>query len=191
MQREQEAIINKKRKDPHLSHRKISGLLRKDGYWISASSCYRVLRSIGWVWPREFRAAPWKEPHYEPYRPNQIWGEDWTSLTIAGQRYYLLTIIDYFSRYIVAWGIVKTVTRSEVQELVALAYMSEGIEHKDPKPVFRMDRGFANIAHSTKRLIKDLEMIPSFSRVHRPTDKPARKMVSYNQTRGNVLLSSV
>jgi len=43
MQSEKEAIIDKKRKDPHLSHRKISGLLREDGYRISASSCYRVL----------------------------------------------------------------------------------------------------------------------------------------------------
>jgi hypothetical protein len=80
------------------------------------------------------REAPWKVPRYEPFRPNPIWGEDWTLLGIGSIRHYLLTLIDYFSRYIVAWGVVKTVTRREVQNLVALAYLSEGIGPEGPKP---------------------------------------------------------
>jgi len=66
--------------------------------------------------------------------PTKVWGEDWTILSIANTRYYLLTVIDYFSRYIVAWGVVKTVTQREVQNLLALAYLSEGIEQQDPNP---------------------------------------------------------
>jgi len=42
----------------------------------------------------------------------------WTMLTIRGLRYYLLTIIDYFSRYIIAWSIVKTVSQQEVKDLL-------------------------------------------------------------------------
>ena len=79
-------------------------------------------------------------------------------------------IIDYFSRYIVAWGIVKTVTQHEVQELLALAYMSEGIEKKEQKPLFRLDKDSPKMAGSTKRFIKDLEMLFSASSVHRHTD---------------------
>ena len=114
--------------------------------------------------------SSWKVPRYEPFRPNQIWGEDWTLLSIDSLRHYLLTIIDYFSRYIVAWGIVRTVTRLEVQNLLALAYLSEGIKPEDSKPLLRADLGSPNIAHSTRRLIRDLEMVLSFSRPHRPTD---------------------
>ena len=99
---ERKAVIEKKKQNPHLSHRKISGYLRHDGYWVSASSCYRILKELDWVLSQELREAPWKEPHYEPFAPNQIWGEDWTMLSIAALRYYLLTIIDYFSRYIPA-----------------------------------------------------------------------------------------
>ena len=167
---ERQAIIDKKASEPYLSHRKISGALRDQGYWLSPSSCYRVLKAMGWVLGSTLREAPWKTAHYEPYRPNQIWGEDWTLLMIAETRHYLLTIIDYFSRYIVAWGVVKTVTQREVQSLVALAYMSEGIEHQHPKPILRFDRGSPNMATKTKRLIKDLEMLLSPGRVHRPTD---------------------
>ena len=167
---ERKAVIQQKKKQPQLSHRKISGYIRSDGFWVSPSSCYRVLKALGWVESQKLRKAPWKVAHYEPYRPNQIWGEDWTIITINGQRYYLLTIIDYFSRYIVAWGIVKSVTQTEVRNLIALAYICEKIDEKSNKPIIRFDRGSPNMAYSTQRLIKNLEMILSPGRAYRPTD---------------------
>ncbi len=167
---EHQAIVGIKKAQPQMSHRQISGSLRQDGYWISPSSCYRVLKPLGWVTPASFREAPWKVPRYEPFRPNQIWGEDWTILTIGGLRHYLLTVIDYFSRFIVAWKVVQTVTQHEVQELLTLAHIGEGIEHQSQKPLLRVDQGSPNIARGTKRLIKDLEMVLSPSRAYRPTD---------------------
>jgi putative transposase len=167
---EKEAVIQQKEREPYLSHRQVSGSLRPQGYWVSPSSCYRLLKPLGWVSPPTLREAPWKVPRYEPFRPNQIWGEDWTILSIEYTRHYLLTIIDYFSRYIVAWGVVKTVTRLEVQNLLTLAYVSEGIDSGGPKPILRADLGSPNMAHSTRRLIRDLEMVLSPSRAYRPTD---------------------
>jgi putative transposase len=168
---ESTAIIAYKQQQPHLSHRKISGYLRTENIWVSATSCYRVLKNIGWVSEADhLREAPWKQPHYEPFAPNQIWGEDWTGLVIAGLRYYLLTIIDYFSRYIVAWGIVKTVTHQQVRPLLVLAYLSQNIDTSRDKPLLRVDRGSPNMAKNTRRLIAELEMLLSPSRSHRPTD---------------------
>ena len=167
---EEQAVIEKKQTDPQLSHRQISGSLRPEGYYVSPSSCYRILKARGWVWAQSLREAPWKVPRLEPFRPNQIWGEDWTILTIGDRRHYLLTIIDYFSRYIIAWGVVPTVTQKEVQNLLTLAYWSQGLEHQKHKPILRADLGSPNIARNTKRLIKDLEMLLCLSRAHRPTD---------------------
>jgi len=78
MTAERKAIIECKKAQPQLSHRQISGYLRCDGFWVSPSSSYRILKARGWVEPRLFREAPWKTARYEPFRPNQIWGEDWT-----------------------------------------------------------------------------------------------------------------
>jgi len=167
---EKQAVVEKKKMEPQLSHRQISGSLRPEGYWVSPSSCYRILKPLGWISSFSLREAPWKAPRYEPFRPNQIWGEDWTLLIVNSLRHYLLTIIDYFSRYIVAWGVVKTVTRLEVQNLLALAYLNEGIKPEAPKPLLRTDLGSPNIAHSTRRLIRDLEMVLSPGRANRPTD---------------------
>lgn len=168
--KEQHAIIEKKKAELQLSHRQISGLLQQDGHWISPSSCYRGLKSLGWVMAACLRTAPWKVARYEPFCPNQIWGEDWTILSIARLRHYLLTIIDYFSRYIVAWAVVKTITQREVQALLTLAYVSEGIEHQHPKPIVRVDQGSPNTEIKTRRLIKDLEMLLSPARAYRPMD---------------------
>jgi hypothetical protein len=167
---ERQAVIDKKKAEPQMSHRTISGFLRHDGHWISPSSCYRVLKPLGWIFRTNLREAPWKIPHYEPFKSNSIWGEDWTTLTIDGLRYYLLTIIDYFSRYIVAWGIVKTVTQREVKDIVTLAYINEGIGEHEQKPMLRADQGSPNTAHDTRRLIMELKMLLSPSRAHRPTD---------------------
>ena len=167
---ERQAVLEKKQTEPQLSPRKISGHLRHQGLWISPSSCYRILKGKGWMISPDLREAPWKVPHYEPYQSNQIWGEDWTLLNIAGRRHYLLTIIDYFSRYVLAWGIVPSVTHREVQALLALAYLSQGLEGQEAKPLLRTDRGSPNLERGTKRLIRDLELILSPSRADRPTD---------------------
>jgi transposase-like protein len=86
---EREAVVDLKNKEPYLSHRKISGFLRKDSFFISSSSCYQILKSLGWIKPQNLRESPRKKLRYEPFRPNHIWGEDWTQLIVNGLRYDL------------------------------------------------------------------------------------------------------
>lgn len=167
---EEEKIVSLKIREPHLSHRRISGLLRDDDVWVSPSSCYRTLKSVGLVWEWSLREAPWKRPRYEPFRPNQIWAEDWTGLVIGGLRHYVITILDVFSRYVVAWGIVKTVTQREVKNLVALAIMSQGIEDEAAKPILRTDPGSPNMAADVRIFLKETGVGFSPGRTARPTD---------------------
>ena len=167
---EYKSIVSAKTLEPDLSHRMISGLLRKQEIWVSPSSCYRTLKSLGLVSQWSLRDAPWKIAHYEPYRPNQIWGEDWTGFVINGLRHYLLTILDLFSRYVVAWGIVKTVTQKEIKNLVALALMSEAIHGSHPKPVLRTDPGSPNMAADVRIFLRETGVLFSPGRVARPTD---------------------
>jgi len=167
---EEEKIVALKMREPHLSHRQISGLLRNDDVWVSASSCYRTLKSVGLVWEWSLREAPWKTARYEPFRPNQIWAEDWTGLVIGGLRHYVITILDVFSRYVVAWGIVKTVTQREVKNLVALAVMSQRIEDQAVKPIFRTDPGSPNMAADVRLFLQEIGVAFSPGRTARPTD---------------------
>jgi transposase InsO family protein len=57
-----------------------------------------------------------------------------------------------------------------VQDLLALAYMSQGMQRQESKPLLRTERGSPNLERGTKRLIRDLEMTLSPGRADRPTD---------------------
>ena len=63
-----------------------------------------------------------------------------------------------------------TVTGWEVQNDLTLFYLTEGIRLEDLKPLLQSDLGSPNLAHSTQRLIRDLEMVLSPSQAHGPTD---------------------
>jgi putative transposase len=82
----------------------------------------------------------------------------------------VLTILDTFSRYIVAWGVVKTVTQREVKNLVALAVMSEGTDGLDKKPILRTDPGSPNMAADVRLFLKEVGVTFSPGRTARPTD---------------------
>jgi putative transposase len=167
---ERSAILDVKAKEPQLCHRAIAGTLRQDGIWLSESSCYRVLASEELVSPYERRPSPWQEPRYEPIGPNLLWGEDWTGLQIECQRWYLLVLLDLFSRLIVSWSVVKTVTHREVQDLLAYGLLSQGIDGSQRVPRLRADRGSPNLHGSVRSLLQDLGGAVSYSRPRRPTD---------------------
>ena len=107
---EERALIDAvKEQHPLYRHRRIQGILQQRGVYLSASAIYGHLKQRGQIEPYQRRAAPWKEPRYEVWQRNQMWGSDWTKLSVGGVHWYLLTVIDFFSRWIIAWEIVPTV----------------------------------------------------------------------------------
>jgi hypothetical protein len=84
-------------------------VLQQQGVYLSASAIYGHLKELGQVEPYERRAAPWKSPLYEARQRNLLWGSDWTKLLVVGVRWYLLTVIDFFSRLLIAYEVVPTV----------------------------------------------------------------------------------
>ena len=167
---ERAAILRAKQKEPQLRHRLISGVLRHEEVWVSPSSCYRVLSAADLVEPYARREAPKEEPQYEPVGPNVLWGEDWTKLLIDGRRWYLLVLLDLFSRLIVAWDVVPTVTGKQVKELVARGMLAQGLDRKTMRPRLRCDRGSPNMADSVQEFLEEIGVALSPGRVRRPTD---------------------
>jgi len=167
---EQQAILAKKQAEPHLRHRAISGALRHDHVWVSPSSCYRVLAAADLIEPYERREAPWCQPRYEPIAPNVLWGEDWTKLLIDGRRWYLLVLLDLFSRLIVSWSVVPTVTQRDVRELVAQGMLAQGLDRAAQRPRLRTDQGSPNLAGTVKEFLAEIGVELSPGRVRRPTD---------------------
>lgn len=168
---ERELIEEVKKQNPQYRHRRIQGVLQQRGVYLSASVIYGHLKAQGQIEPYERRAAPWNSPHYEVWRRNQMWGSDWTKLSVGGIRWYLLTVIDFFSRWIVAWDVVPTVHAGHVKAIYQAGLNNQGISiHSQTKPELRVDRGSPNTSGITQEFFAALGAELSFARVRRPTD---------------------
>jgi putative transposase len=61
--------------------------------------------------------------------PNQLWQTDFTYLKVIGWGwYYLSTILDDFSRYIIAWKLCTTMKAEDVTQTLELALKASGCE---------------------------------------------------------------
>jgi transposase InsO family protein len=168
---ERQLIEEVKQLHPQYRHRRIQGMLQQQGVYLSASAIYGHLKELGEVEPYERRAAPWKSPRYEVWQRNLMWGSDWTKLLVGGVRWYLLTVIDFFSRLIVAFDVVPTVHGGSVKAIYQAGLNNQGISvHSQLKPEFRVDRGSPNTSGVTQEFFETLGAELSFARVRRPTD---------------------
>jgi putative transposase len=170
--REERQLIDEvKEAYPQYRHRRIQGILQNQGVYLSTSVIYGHLRQKGWIEPYDRRAAPWKTPRYEVWRRNLMWGCDWTKLLVGGLRWYLLSVIDFFSRLIVAYEVVPTVHAGHVKAIYQAGLKGQGISIDDEtKPELRVDRGSPNTAAITQEFFEALGAELSFARVRRPTD---------------------
>jgi len=168
---ERRLIEEVKESYPAYRHRRIQGVLQGQGVYLSASAIYGQLKQKGWVEPYDRRAAPWKTPRYEVWRRNILWGCDWTKLSVSGVRWYLLTVIDFFSRLIVAFEVVPTVHAGYVKAVYQAGLKGQGISlRSERKPDLRVDRGSPNTSGVTREFFEALGAELSFARVRRPTD---------------------
>lgn len=168
---ERRLIDEVKGQNPQYRHRRIQGLLQQRGVYLSATVIYGHLKAQGQIEPYERRTAPWKSPHYEVWQRNLMWGSDWTKLRVGGVRWYLLTVIDFFSRLIIAWEVVPTVNAGNIKAIYQAGLNNQGISvRSEKKPELRVDRGSPNTSGITQEFFEALGAELSFARVRRPTD---------------------
>jgi hypothetical protein len=90
---------------------------------------------------------------------------------VGGVRWYLLTVIDFFSRWIIAWEVVPTVHAGTIKAIYQAGLINQGISiHSQSKPKLRVDRGSPNTSGITQEFFEKLQADLSFARVRRPTD---------------------
>jgi putative transposase len=156
---------------PQYRHRRIQGVLQQRGVYLSASVIYGHLKAQGQIEPYQRRAAPWKEPRHEVWQRNPLWGSDWTKLSVGGVRWYLLAVIDFFSRWIIAWEVVPAVHAGTIKAIYQAGLTTQGISiRSETKPKLRVDRGSPNTSGIIQEFFESLGADLSFARVRRPTD---------------------
>ena len=136
-----------------------SKMTDKREYYISESSVYRILKSRGLVISPAFDTmAASKEYRDKTIRVHQMWQTDFTYLKIVGWGwYYLSTILDDYSRYIVHWELCPSMNVGDVKKTVARALEKVSLP-KGQMPRLLSDNGPCYISGELKEFIKEREM---------------------------------
>jgi transposase InsO family protein len=114
---------------PELSPRELATRFTDvEGYFVSESSVYRLLKAHDLITSPAFiviKAAD--EFKDKTTAPNQLWQTDFTYLKVIGWGwFYLSTILDDFSRYIIAWKLCTTMKAEDVTDTLRLALAASG-----------------------------------------------------------------
>lgn len=127
---EEEAILAVARASPELSPRQLAfRITDAAAFSVSESSCYRLLRRHGLVKAAEAVGfAAEKEYRHKTSHPNQMWATDGAYLKVAGWGYYyLVTVLDDYSRFILAWRLQQDMTANSLIEVVQEAVEETGM----------------------------------------------------------------
>ena len=97
--------------------------------FVSEASVYRLLKAQGLITSPAFILLKAADRFAQPTTAiNQLWQTDFTYLRVVGWGwFYLSTVLDDFSRYILAWKLCTTMTAAEVTETLRLALNAAGL----------------------------------------------------------------
>jgi len=118
---EEQAILALARASPELSPRELALQITDAGsFSVSESTCYRLLKRNGLVKAAEVVGfAAQKEYHRKTSRPNEMWATDGAYLKVVGWGYYyLVTVLDDYSGFILAWRLQPDMTAASLIEVV-------------------------------------------------------------------------
>ena len=105
---------------PELSCRQLAAWVTDNqGFSVSESSVYRILGREGLVKRPEMRLAAGKEYHRKTTGPHQMWATDASYFRVVGWGYYyLVTVMDDYSRFILAHRLQQDMTADSFIEVV-------------------------------------------------------------------------
>jgi transposase InsO family protein len=116
---------------PEKSSRQLAWFITDtEAYFISESSVYRILKRFDLITSPVFTLVSASKRFKNPTkRVNEMWQTDFTQFHIPGWGwYYLSTVLDDFSRYIIAWKLSPTMGHSDVEDTLKVAIEQTGIK---------------------------------------------------------------
>ena len=137
--------------EPELSPREIAvAFTDRQRSYVSEASVYRLLRAEGLLTSPAFIVMKAAERFTNPTTAvNQLWQTDFTYLKVTGWGwYYLSTVLDDFSRYIVAFKLCTTMAAADVTATLDLALQASGLDQVevDRRPRLLSDNGPSYVA---------------------------------------------
>lgn len=140
---------------PFYGRRKMTAILRQQGYDVNPKRVRRLMRKMGleaiYQKPRTskpepgHRIYPYLLRHVEITRPNQVWSTDITYIPMRKGFMYLTAVIDWFSRYVLSWRLSNT-----LETHFCIEALQQALEKGKPE-IFNTDQGsqFTSLAFTS------------------------------------------
>jgi transposase InsO family protein len=156
---EVEKVVDYAKAQPREGYRRLAWMMvDEDVAYLTPSTVYRILDryDLLYRWKRPEPGYGRKVP--EATYPNEVWHVDLMYLWVRGRWYFLVSVLDSYSRFIVHWELALSMRAQEIAEIIATAL--EKVPGKKPKIV--RDNGSQFIAKEWREVIRhfELEEIP-------------------------------
>jgi putative transposase len=172
---------------PMLSPRELAvRITDEQRIFISESSVYRILKAQGLITtPAHILLSASNEFKDKPRFVHELWQTDFTYFKVLGWGwYYLSTILDDYSRFIVHWELCKTMKAEDVQRTVETAILKAGLA-KDQRPTLLSDNGACYMAAELKTFLKTNAITPVHGKRCHPQTQG--KIERYHRSMKNVV----
>jgi transposase InsO family protein len=167
------AIIDLALAEPQLSPRELAVTYTDDkSYFVSESSVYRLLKAQDLITSPAYILMQASDKFQQPsLRVNELWQTDFTYFKIIGWGwYYLSTVLDDYSRFIVAWRLCTSMSALDVSNTLDDARAFTGVDQVKVKhkPRLLSDNGPCYIASELSDYLADNGMTHTRGRPYHP-----------------------
>ncbi len=167
------AIVDLALAEPQLSPRELAVTYTDDNsYFVSESSVYRLLKAQDLITSPAYILMQASDKFQQPtLRVNEMWQTDFTYFKIIGWGwYYLSTVLDDYSRFIVAWRLCTSMSAQDVSNTLDDALTFTGIDQVKVKhkPRLLSDNGPCYIAGELSDYLADNGMTHTRGRPYHP-----------------------
>jgi len=148
---ERRAIIDFQHKFPLEGYRRLTFMMMdRDVVAVSPSSTYRVLKAAGLIDTWNTKPSKKGSGFEQPLRPHEHWHIDVSHINIAGTFYYLCSILDGCSRFIVHFELRQSMTEADIEIILQRALE----KFPSAKPRIISDNGPQFIAKDFKEFVR-------------------------------------
>lgn len=169
---EQDAIIELALTKPELSPREIAVTYTDQGQFVSESSVYRLLKAQDLITSPAYILMQASEKFQHPTcRVNEMWQTDFTYFKIIGWGwYYLSTVLDDYSRFIVSWRLCTSMSATDVSDTLndALAFTHVDSVRVKHKPRLLSDNGPCYLSSELAQFLDERGMTHTRGKPYHP-----------------------
>lgn len=158
-------------------------------YFVSESSVYRLLKAHDLITSPQFMVMSASDTFQNPTRRiNELWQTDFTYFRVVGWGWYFLsTVLDDYSRYIISWRLTTTMAASDVTETLEDALTATGLSEARVrhKPRLLSDNGPCYISGELKSWLKQQDIEHTRGAPYHPMSQG--KIERYHRSMKNVV----